>query len=327
VCDLGEGMLRKGSTPLDVALAEMAARQWGVVSMAQLRALGLGSRAVQLRAQTGRLRRLHRGVYAVGGAVVPREGRWLAAVMACGERAVLSHLSAAVHWNLLHYDAPQPQVTAPASRRGAPGIRLHRTRSLDAQDTTSHQGIPITTVHRTLLDIAAQVPAHHLERALAQAERLQLYDHTAIEEAAARANGHRGTGILTRAIADDPQFTRSELEARMRRLARKHGLPKPVFNTSLAAHDHQLYEVDCYFPPRRLVVETDGWDTHRTRKAFEDDRAKDAALTAAGYTVVRFTWRQLRYDPETVAARIKAILAYRSASASRKASSSDSSIE
>ena len=113
----------------------------------------------------------------------------------------------------------------------------------------------------------------------------------------------------------------------MRRLVRDRGLPQPVFNIALDAPDHPGNEVDCYFPAHRLVVETDGWDTHRTRKAFEDDRAKDAALTAAGYIVVRFTWRQLRHDPDTVAARIQAILAYSSASVSRNAASSSSSIE
>jgi hypothetical protein len=266
-------------------------------------------------------------VYAVGGAVLPREGRWLAAVMASGPGAVLSHVSAAVHWNLLNYEPPLPEVTAPASRKGAAGIRLHRSHSLDAQDTTNHQGIPTTTVHRTLLDIAAQVPIHHLERALAQAERLQLYDHRAITETIARANGHRGTKRLSQAIAGDPQFTRGELEARMRELVRDHGLPRPSFNVSLDAPDHPGLEVDCYFPTHRLVVETDGWDTHRTRQAFEDDRAKDAALLAAGYRVVRFTWRQLRYDPQTVADRLIAILRYTAPSASRNSASSDSSIE
>jgi very-short-patch-repair endonuclease len=254
------------------------------------------------------LRVVHRGVYVVGGAVVPREGRWLAAVMACGPGAVLSHLSAAVHWNLLQYDAAKPEVTAPASRRGAPGIRLHRSHSLDAQDTTNHRGIPTTTVHRTLLDIAAHVPRHHLERALAQAERLQLYDHTALHEVIQRANGHRATKTLSQAIQGDPQFTRSELEAIMNTLARDHGLPQPECNTSVLAHDDTSYEVDCYFPTHRVVVETDGWETHRTRHAFESDRAKDAALTAAGHTVVRFTWRQLRHDPHTVAERLQAIL-------------------
>jgi hypothetical protein len=314
-------------TPPDLALAKLAGRQWGVVSLAQLQAVGIGRSGVTRRVQAGRLRRVHRSVYAVGGAVLPREGRWLAAVMAAGPGAVLSHVSAAVHWNLLNYEPPRPEVTAPASRRGAPGIRLHRSHSLDAQDTTNHGGIPTTTVHRTLLDIAAQVPQHHLERALAQAERLQLYDHKAIEAVIHRANGHRGTKTLSKAIAADPQFTRGELEARMRKLVRDHGLPRPSFNVSLDAPDHPGLEVDCYFPTHRLVVETDGWDTHRTRQAFEDDRAKDAALLAAGYRVVRFTWRQLRYDPQTVADRLTAILRYTAPSASRNSASSDSSIE
>jgi very-short-patch-repair endonuclease len=251
----------------------------------------------------------------------------LAAVLACGEHAVLSHVSAAVHWNLLRYDAPQPEITAPASRRGVSGIRLHRSYSLDAQDTTNHQGIPITTVHRTLLDIAADAPEHHLERALAQAERLQLYDHTAIQDVIAGANGHRGTKRLTEAIASDPQFSRSELERRLRRLARRHGLPQPHSNHTLDAPDHPGLEADFYFPTHHLVVETDGWDAHGTRHAFESDRAKDAALTAAGYRVLRFTWRQLRDEPQTVADRLKAVLGYSAASVSRKASSSGSSIE
>ena len=293
-------------TPPDRRLSALAGRQWGVVSLAQLRALGFSQDAVERGARLGRLRRVHRGVYAVGGATLPREGRWLAAVLACGDGAVLSHVSAAAHWNLLNYDAPRPEVTAPASRRGVPGIRLHRSRSLDAQDTSSHEGIPTTTVHRTLLDIAADAPDHHLERALAQAERLQLYDHTAITDTIARANGHRGTKRLAQAIKSDPQWTRGELEVRMRKLARDHGLPRPLSNHSLAAPDHPRLEADFYFPTHHLVIETDGWDTHRTRQAFESDRAKDAALTAAGYTVVRFTWRQLRDDPQTVADRIRA---------------------
>ena len=161
-------------------------------------------------------------------------------------------------------------------------------------------------MHRTLLDIAAGAPEHHLERALAQAEKLRLYDHTAIQDVIARAKGHRGTKRLTRAIAADPQFTRSELEIRMRTLAREHGLARPLCNHVLDAPDHPGLEVDVYFPTHQLVVETDGWETHATRQAFEDDRAKDAALTAAGYTVMRFTWRQLRDDPQTVAERIRA---------------------
>jgi hypothetical protein len=290
------------------------------VSREQLGRLGLGRGAIDGRLRTGALRRVHRGVYAVGGAVLPKEGRWLAAVLACGDRAVLSHLSAAVHWNLLRYDAPRPEVTAPASRRKVPGIRLHRSRSLDAQDITHHDGIPVTTVHRTLLDLAADVPDHHLERALAQAEKLGLYDHAAITGVIARANGHRATKRLATAIASDPQWTRSELERRMRKLARDHELPRPLSNHTLDAPDHPGLEADFYFPAHRLVVETDGWTDHQTRHAFENDRAKDAALTAAGYTVMRFTWRQLRDDPTTVAARIRAGCSRAFASAPARAS-------
>jgi hypothetical protein len=216
---------------------------------------------------------------------------------------VLSHVSAAVHWCLLTYAPPLPHVTTLASRPGAPGIRLHRTRSLDARETTTHRGIPITTVARTLLDLAAHAPTNHLEHAIGQAMRNDLYDHRAIEQV---LDGRPGTRALRRATADDPAFTRSELERRFLALCRRAGLPRPLVNFPLVALDHEPFEVDFHFPTYRLVVETDGWDAHGTRQAFERDRAKDAALVAAGYTVLRFTWRQLRYDPETVAARVRA---------------------
>ena len=299
-------MLRKGTTGVDRALAELAHRQWGVLSLTQLRDFGLGARAVQLRAQSGRLRRVHRGVYAIGGAALPREGRDLAAVLACGEGAVLSHVSAAVHWGVLSYDAPRPEVTATASKAGAPGIRLHRTRSLDARDTTIHRGIPITTLAKTFLDLAASSPKNHLEHALGQALRNQVYDHRAITDVLDRHHGLRGTKALRKATADDPAFTRGELERRFRALCRRAGLPQPLSNVDVADADNHPHEVDFFFPAHRLVVETDGWRDHGTRVAFERDRAKDAALVAAGYAVLRFTKRQIADDPDTVAARVRA---------------------
>ena len=299
-------MGRKDRTDVDEGLAELARRQWGVVSLAQLAALGIGPRGVQHRAETGRLRRVHRGVYAIGGAALPREGRHLAAVLACGEGAVLSHLSAAVHWGLLSYDAPRPEVTAPASRAGCPGIRLHRTRSLDAQDITEQRGIPITTVAKTLLDVAARSPRNHLEHALGQALRNQVYDHRAITDVLDRHHGLRGTKALRKATADDPAFTRGELERRFRALCRRAGLPQPLCNVDVADAENHPHEVDFFFPAHRLVVETDGWRDHGTRIAFERDRAKDAALVAAGYIVLRFTKRQIADDPDTVADRVRA---------------------
>jgi predicted transcriptional regulator of viral defense system/very-short-patch-repair endonuclease len=278
--------------PPDLRVAELAARQWGVVSVAQLRALGLSKDAVQRRASAGRLHRVHHGVYAVGHPVLRREGRWLAAVLACGEGAVLSHRSAAAHWGLLTTSAARIDVTVPrAARAGNAKIRLHRSHSLIARDTTTHEGIPITSVARTLLDLAATVKAHHLERALAQAQRLELYDHRTITDLLARANGHRGKGALTAATALDPKITSSDWEVRLLKLVRDAALPHPIVNEPLDAPDFGECRPDFYWPSHGLIIETDGWATHRTRAAFERDRAKDAALTASGYRVVRFTWR------------------------------------
>jgi hypothetical protein len=289
-------------THVERALAELAGRQWGVVSRTQLGRVGLGRGAIDRRVQTGRLRRIHRGVYAIGGAALPREGRNLAAVLACGDRAVLSHVSAAVHWGLLSYDPPRPEVTAPASRRGVPGIRLHRTRCLDARETTTHNGIPITTIARTLLDLAASSPTNHLEHAIGVAMRNQLYDQREIEQV---LDGRPGTKALRHATID-PAFTRGQLERRFRALCRRAGLPRPESNAVVADAQHRPHEVDFFFPDHRLIVETDGWRDHGTRVAFERDRAKDAALVAAGYIVLRFTTRQIAYDPDTVADRVRA---------------------
>jgi hypothetical protein len=230
----------------------------------------------------------------------------MAAVLACGPGAALSHRSAAACWELHPSAASLIDVTAAPSRAGAPGIRLHRSRSLDARDTTTHRGIPITTIPRTLLDLAATVHASTLERALAQAQRAHLYDHRAITDLIARSNGHRGTGALARAIAhDDPKWTRSEYEAWFLALVRDAGLPEPLVNLTLAAPDHPRLEVDFCWPAHRLIVETDGWETHRTRAAFESDRRRDAALQADGWRVLRFTWHE---PPRTIQRRLQALL-------------------
>jgi hypothetical protein len=290
---------------MDVALAGLVDRQWGVVSLAQLRALGFGPRAVQQRVAAGRLRRLYRGVYSFGDRALRVEGRRLAAVLACGPGAVLSHRSAAAHWGLLNTDQAGIDVTTARGRHGATGIRLHRSRSLDAQDTTTHEGIPITTVHRTLLDLAATARPHQLERALAQAMYLELYDQRAIDGVIARSNGHRGTGALARATARPVQVTKSAWEVRMLGLVRRAGLPEPICNKPLHAPDHGECKPDFHWPAHDLIVETDGWEGHKTLAAFRDDRAKDAALTAAGHRVVRFTWD---VDDATIVRRLRALL-------------------
>jgi very-short-patch-repair endonuclease len=276
-----------------------------VVSRAQLHELGSGRGAIERRLLAARLHPVHRAVYAVGHRALRVEGRRLAAVLACGESAVLSHRSAAAHWGLLDTAAADVDVTAPATRHGQRGIRLHRARFLDARDTTTHEGIPVTTVARTLLDLAATVREDRLERAFAQALFLQLYDHRAIEALLARANGHRGTAALGQATAREPKVTRSDWEVRMLGLVRQAGLAEPLVNHALTAPDHGPCELDFFWPAHGLVVETDSWSAHGHRAAFEHDRARDAALQAIGLTVVRFTWRT---KDETILRRLQALL-------------------
>jgi hypothetical protein len=305
VGSFSHAMRESEGPPPDRALAAVAGRQWGVVSVRQLRALGVGRSVTTRRVQSGQLHRLYPGVYAVGHASLGREGRRLAAVLACGPGAVLSHRTAAAHWEMLRTDQTRIDVTAPRGRHGAPGIRLHRSRSLDAQDTTNHEGIPITTVSRTLLDLAATARPSELERALAQAERLQLYDHRAIESVIARCNGHRGTKTLARATSRAPKWTRNEWEAEFLQLLRRAGLPEPLTNDAFDAPDHGQCEPDYHWPSHQVIVETDGWQTHGTRSAFRNDRAKDAALTSSGYRVLRFT---KDVEPELVVRRLRALL-------------------
>jgi Protein of unknown function (DUF559) len=246
-----------------------------------------------------------RGVYAVGHRRLGREARALAGVLACGPRAVLSHRSAASWWGLLKGAAARPDVTVPHGRHRIAGVTLHQARSLDARDTTTYEGMPITSVARTLLDLAATVRHHRLERALAQAEVRQLFDHRAIQSILARRNGHRGRAALARATAGEPRLTRSELESRFLALVHVAGLPEPEANSSLDAPDHPGLEPDCYWPTHRLMVETDGWETHGTKAAFKSDRRRDAALTAIGYRVMRFTYDDVVYDAATVVERLR----------------------
>jgi predicted transcriptional regulator of viral defense system len=287
------------------ALGELAERQYGVVSREQLRALGFSDTAIRDRIRSGRLR-MHRGVYAlVGFRALRAEARMLAAVLACGPGAALSHGSAAALWELRPTGRQRIDVTA-GGRGGAAdaAIELHRVRKLVPADVTMHRGIPVTTVPRTLVDIAGVVGASALERALAQAEILGLYDQTAMREILARSNGRRGATKLRAALHVPPACTRSELERRFLRLCDEHGLPRPLVNVDVCGH-----EVDFCWPDARLVVETDGHAYHHTRHAFELDRRRDADLLVAGYRVLRITYHRLLTDPEGVVRTIRALLA------------------
>lgn len=292
------------STPVDRRVAAVAGRQYGVVSRTQLRASGLSDTAIRERIANGRLHRVHRGVYAVGHPALGAEGRALAAVLACGEGAVLSHESAAALWGLRRSDRSRVAVTTVSRRRAREQrIEIHRSRFLDPSDVACHRGVPVTAVSRTLVDLAGVVSEVALGRVLAQAEVLRLYDAAALRDVLSRSNGRRGARALRRALALPPTLTRSELEDRFLMLCRAHRIPRPLVNEEVAG-----LEVDFFWPSARLAVETDSRTYHLTGHAFERDRERDARLLLAGIRVLRLTDRRLLADPRQVARTLRDLL-------------------
>ena len=282
----------------DHALAELAARQHGVVSVAQLIRLGLRPSSIKHRVRIGRLHRVYRGVYAVGYKRLTLDGRYMAAVLACGERAVLSHRSAGDLWGL-RTGGSRTEVTVPRGRHGPQGIQVHETRRIPP--ATTRDNIPLTTLGRTLVDLADVVSRPRLERAFDDAERLQILDVNAIHP----IPGRMGTKAITALITERriiPE-TKSELERRFAEFIREAGLPWPVFNTLV-----EEIEVDVLWRDQRLVVELDSWEYHRTRKAFEDDRAKEPILRLAEYNIIRVTSRRLTDDRPALLAQIRTFL-------------------
>jgi predicted transcriptional regulator of viral defense system len=268
----------------------MAARQHGVISVLQLRELGLDRFWVRRRVQNGLLHALHLGVYSVGVPQVSVRGRYLGAVLACGPGACLSHRAAADLWGL-RPNASQLEVTTRAKRRGPPGVTVHRTRMLEPIDFTTHDGIPVTTPARTLLDLSAVVSAQHLAAAIDRAERQGIFDLTAVVDVLDRANGRRGASQLRRAVAAyEPSTQKSELERRFRKLVRKAaGIPTPSFNAAVKG-ETAAHEVDAFWERDRLAVQLDGFEFHRTRRDRERDAASDADLELVGQRVMRLTW-------------------------------------
>jgi very-short-patch-repair endonuclease len=284
-----------------------------VVALSQLRALGLSKSGVAERAKAGRLHRIHRGVYAVGHPRLTKPGRWMAAVLACGPRAVLSHRSAAGLWGLRPDNRPNTDVSLPLpSARPRAGLDVHATTTLRPEDTTSRDGIPCTTVARTLLDLADVVPPRTVERAVEQAEMLRLFDMRAVEEILTHANGRRGAAVLRNVLADlndDPGLTANDLEDRFLELCRAAGLPRPKVNQWLELDDGPPIRADFLWRRERLIVETDGWDSHGTRQGFERDRLRDQRAQLAGWRVLRFTRRQVLREPDGAMATTGALLA------------------
>ena len=299
---------------VDRAIAALAERQHGVVGRAQLLELGIGSRAVEHRLVTGRLQRLHRSVYAVGHRALSREGRWMAAVLAGGHGAVLSHRSAAALWDLRPTTRTLIEITAPQRRRLKTGIETHHA-NLPADETTKTRGIPVTIVPRTLLDLAAVLPGDRVERAINEAEVRRLADALSLPALLARYPRRRGVAVV-RAILEDRDIgstiTRSELEERFLALLARSRVPRPEVNASLRVAGAWI-EVDCLWRAERLVVELDGRAFHEVATAYERDRTRDRALSVAGWRVIRVTWRQLQRDESGLAADLRSLLAQRAA--------------
>jgi very-short-patch-repair endonuclease len=266
----------------DPAVARLAARQHGVVTTRQLLLAGVLHSGIHDRQLSGRLHRIHRGVYAVGHTSIGNEGRWLAAVLACGNSAVLSHRSAGALWGI----GPVPavvEVTVPGSggRAVRKGIRLHRSTTLSPADVTRRAGIPVTTPDRTLAGLHRVLSPDQFARALREAEYLKL-----------------PVGGLF-----ETDRTRTDLEGRFLGLCRRHRLPRPEVNVRV-----DRFVVDFMWPKQHLIVEVDGWSSHRMRSAFESDRARDARLSILGYTVLRFNWRQIEEKPRRVASTVRTLL-------------------
>lgn len=290
-------------------IGELAGRQHGVVAAWQLLRLGVGRRLVEGRIARGLLHPLHRGVYAVGHAAVGANGRLLAAVLACGPGAVLSHRSAAGVWGLMPRLAIYPEVTAPRRSHPLPEIVARRS-SLRPDEVDAVDGIPVTSVARTMLDVAPLVDERGLERAWNEMEARQLRDSVGVEALVARHPGKRGIIRMREVMYSTKPAgrTRNELEERFVRLVDDYGLPRPRINAHLALRQRFL-EIDALWPAERLAVELDGGAVHRTRRAFHKDRERDRVLLAEGYRTARVTWDQLRDEPAAIAADLRSALA------------------
>ena len=295
---------------LDEAIAGLAALQHGVVARRQLIAAGASRGAIRHRLERKRLHRCMRRCtrWAMPGCC--RYARYMAAVLACGPGTVLSHRHAAALLGLLTAGSRRIEVTTPRLGAGhRAGIVVHRTRRLPPDETATCERIPCTTFARTLVDLAGCERERRLRRALEQSLVLRLFDLRAMNAALERARGRAGTGTLRRVlaeVADEPPFTRSELERLFLELVRKASLPMPVVNGLVLT-----YEVDFHWPHHRLIVEADSRGFHAHALAFQQDRQRDLDLELAGWHVLRVTWRQVLEEPERVAALLRARLATR----------------
>lgn len=296
--------------PLDFRIAELAGRQYGVVAREQLEGLGLGLDGIERRVRRGRLHCLHSGVYAVGHRTLSGPARWLAAVLASGENAVLSHRSAAALWGVQQPGSGPAHVTTPRKWRSTPNIRRHCSH-LPLDEVARVDGIPVTTVPRTIFDLAATSSPDRVENLIRQAEFLQLHDRLSLVDLIDRYPGRRGIRRVREALSRIESLpvgrTRSPLERRFLPFLRRHSLPRPRLNDWIMVGGER-FQVDCHWSGTGQVVELDSWEAHGTKSAFREDRARDRVLRTAGYDVTRISWAQLDDEPDGVAADLRKLL-------------------
>jgi uncharacterized protein DUF559 len=274
------------------------------MSARELRECGLSKKAVWRRVRDGLLHPLHRGVYAAGHDNPPVEGRFLAAVKACGLGAVLSHYAAAAHLGIVRWDGRYPEVTVVgASARRHAGVRVHRTAALEPVDVIRREGIPTTSPARTLVDLASFLDQRRLRRAVRQAQSLKLVELRLLAEALGRLGPRRGVSKLVMIMATGPAPTRSELEDVLLDLILAGGLAHPDVNVPLVLGGREVIP-DFRWPERQLIVEADGAAWHDNKLSKEDDAERQALLEAHGERILRVTWHQAISHPRQTLARI-----------------------
>jgi very-short-patch-repair endonuclease len=290
----------------DLGLARLAERQHGVVSTTQLLGeVGFSRRGVARAVEAGRLHRVHRAVYAVGRPGLSDHGICMAAVLACGTGALLSHHSAAWLWGIARWSPAPIHVTTPMRRRPHPPLRVHHSTVITVEDRDCVEGIPVAALPRVLLDMAASVGERVLLGLIKRSEEERLFDLAPLDALFARCGNHPGRGRLEAALDHyrPPAFTRSQLEASFLEAVLRHRLPRPRVNYVVLG-----FELDLYWPERRLAVELDVFETHGSRESFESDRFRQEELLLHGIETIRITGRRFEREPDAVIARLRRLL-------------------
>ncbi|HEV2790666.1 MAG TPA: hypothetical protein VGV69_05155 [Solirubrobacterales bacterium] len=290
-------------------MAELTRAQHGVVARRQLLELGMSGRGIDGRIGRGQLHEVFRGVYVFGSRRISRKGRWMAAVLAAGEGAVLSHRSAGRLWRLMPPGAEYVDVTcAPGRIVRRKGIVSHESLVLDDEREVV-EGIPVTSPFRTIFDLAAVLDRRQLERALHEVEVRRLTDRVSLPMLLERYPGRRGTrGLRDLLGSKEPVgITRNDFEEAFLALIDAHGLPRPRMNADLALRG-RFFEIDCLWRRQRVALELDSRTVHATPKKFESDRQRDRILIAEGWRTMRVTWLQLRREPGAIVADLRSAL-------------------